>query len=420
MNKPGLSHIRFIRMNAHMSEKNIKVTFTIILVIVSGLKTAFAGSPDCTVSLLFRQLETESLFIPKDFNYRPDIFKSQIFNPPFKISTDLRLCYFVADLQLADNEDISGNQTIKNKQAIKNNKKVWLWLALIFVFDATALIIFIYQKRKKKKYKPESVATVADLNALDINKKNLSVQKEDYPNTIFLFGNFQFLQNGVEISNKFSPLLKELFLLIILHSSGKNKGITTTNLIDKLWADMSDKNARNNMAVNIGKLRAILGPDFHEILVNQSGSWKFETDENKPVLYCDYFKCLDILEIKREYSFADIELLISIIHKGGLLVNFNYEWLDVFKANVSNTIIDTLLVFATKNKENVSPDFLIKIADTIMLFDMVNENAMELKCKAFVSMGKHSMVNDTYSKFIREYKILYDVEYPRSLKSVIG
>ena len=239
--------------------------------------------------------------------------------------------------------------------------------------------------------------------------------------TILLFGSFQFYQSdGTEISSKFSPLLKELFLIILLHSSNNGNGISTNNLTEVFWPGMSDKNARNNLAVNIGKIRGILGPEHHELLYNQSGYWKFINDKYESQLYCDYSECVSVLKRNGEFTEEEILKILNIIQRGSLLSDLSYEWLDGFKAKISNSIIDILLGFTTSQGNKISADLVIKIADTIMLFDMVNEHAMELKCTALVSLGKHSLAKDTYSKFEKEYKILYDIAFNRSFKSIIN
>ncbi|MBN2484966.1 MAG: hypothetical protein JXB34_03230 [Bacteroidales bacterium] len=320
---------------------------------------------------------------------------------------------------------INSNFVIANKlssagQPSGNEVKVWLWLLLIVVFDVSALIVFLVRKKKRKAYIPNEPEAILPSEGVDLYFGTASKFCQEYTNSALLFGNFRFLRSdGTELSNKFSPLLKELFLLILVHSVGNSKGITTSGIIEKLWPGMPEKNARNNLAVNIGKLRALLGPDFHELMVNHNGYWKIAGDENNNLFYCDYCHCVNILEQKGEFTFDNIQLLIGIIQKGGLLTDLEYEWLDAHKANISNNVIDTLLRFVAKNKANISASLIVTISDTVMLFDMVNEHAMELKCKALVSMGRHSMANDTYARFVREYKTLYDIDFNKSLKSVI-
>ncbi len=297
--------------------------------------------------------------------------------------------------------------------------KVLLWLVIIVAFDLLILFIYLLRKRKLNSVvavEPTPAPTAGAILSLVDDERAINNR-----NAIFLFGNFKIhTTNQYDISGKFSPLLKELFLLIFLNSLNHNRGISSSYIVEKLWPDMADKNARNNLAVNIGKLRGVLGSDFHEQLVNQSGVWRFETHNNDANLYCDYIRCLHILKSKQEHSLAEIKSLMHIVQKGGLLVDLNYEWLDSFKANISNEIVDTLLAFMAGNSANVSPNLIIQMADAITLLDMANENAMEMKCKALVSLGKHSLANEIYLKFVKEYKILYNIDYKHDFKSIIS
>jgi two-component SAPR family response regulator len=97
--------------------------------------------------------------------------------------------------------------------------------------------------------------------------------------------------------------------------------------------------------------------------------------------------------------------------KGGFLINTNYDWLDDFKSDISDTIIDTLVTFAEKCKLETDVEFIIHLADCIFNFDKVNEEAMILKCKAEYFRGNHSLAKMTYEKFAREYQKIYDEEF---------
>lgn len=162
-----------------------------------------------------------------------------------------------------------------------------------------------------------------------------------------------------------------------------------------------------------------MGPELGTLLKSISSHWKFDLEGQENLVYCDYWEVWKILRSESRNSKDRISNLIHLIHRGGLLLNSNYEWMDSFKARISNEIIDLLSAYSTDKGAKSNPDFIIKIADTISMFDMINEQAMELKCKALLSLGKHSMAKDTYNKFVNEYLILYDVPYHRSLKQII-
>jgi hypothetical protein len=100
-------------------------------------------------------------------------------------------------------------------------------------------------------------------------------------------------------------------------------------------------------------------------------------------------------------------------------LNSSYEWLDDFKADVSDKIVDTLVAFAEKFDVKTDAEFIIRLADCIFNFDRSNEEAMILKCKAEYCLGKHSLAKLTYEKFIKEYQLLYNEEYKRSFNELV-
>ncbi len=94
--------------------------------------------------------------------------------------------------------------------------------------------------------------------------------KQNYQ--LVLFGGFQvFNLNNEDITNKFSPLLKELFLLIFLYTYKNNKGITSDQISEYLWFGKSSSSARNNRAVNIAKLKTILSEIWSSRIDKENG-----------------------------------------------------------------------------------------------------------------------------------------------------
>lgn len=65
------------------------------------------------------------------------------------------------------------------------------------------------------------------------------------------------------------------------------------------------------------------------------------------------------------------------------------------------------------------PEFIIRLADSILNFDMVNEEAMTLKCQAEYFMGNHSLAKTTYETFYKKYKVMYGQEYDRAFIDIL-
>lgn len=296
---------------------------------------------------------------------------------------------------------------------------------LIFRILGIVLIIllgiagwFLLKIRKRDKFIIEDSLTheMFPDSTSQINSSGSVTDEINYQ--LIFFGGFQvFNKDFDDITNKFSPLLKELFLLIMLNTFKNNKGIASDKISEILWYDKSEKSARNNKAVNIAKLRNILGEIGGCELTKKTGYWKIipENGKNKS----DYLDFLNITASKRNLTKQKINQLIKITEKGAFLHNVQYDWLDEFKASVSETIIDTLIEFANSCDIKKEAEFIIHLADCVYNFDVINEDAMILKCKAEHCMGKHSLAKSTYERFFKEYMLMYNQEYEKSFLSVI-
>ncbi|MCK7532004.1 MAG: hypothetical protein MZV63_13755 [Marinilabiliales bacterium] len=128
---------------------------------------------------------------------------------------------------------------------------------------------------------------------------------------------------------------------------------------------------------------------------------------------------MEISGSKSNLTKLNICRLLEITRKGGFLINTNYEWLDDFKSDISDRIIDTLVAFTEKCKLETDAEIIIKLADCIFNFDKVNEEALVLKCRAEYFLGNHSLAKVTYEKFVKEYQKLYDEEFKKSFNEIL-
>jgi two-component SAPR family response regulator len=236
--------------------------------------------------------------------------------------------------------------------------------------------------------------------------------------SIYLFGNLHvFDTEANNISRLFTPLLKELFLLILVFSIRRKTGVSSEKLNEILWFDKSKKDALNNRSVNIAKLKTILEKIGLCTLSKTTGYWKIEIDYNQ--IHVDYQQYLNIVDKKQALDKPGIESLFTLIQKGSLLLDTDYEWLDEFKAEVTNEIMDRLLLYAHSVDMAADPEMLIQTTNHIFHFDPVNEDAMQIQCKVLASLGKHSLSKRVYEKFVKDYKSIYNEDYNRSFHSII-
>lgn len=302
-------------------------------------------------------------------------------------------------------------------------RTVWLFGALV---GLALLSYWLYrympgQLGKQKAVKMPVIIPVPELSAMEPERTDAETVVPEkpaaYKSCIFLFGNLQLYDDdGNEITKQFSPLVKELFLVVLLYSI-RWEGISSEKLKELLWFDKPSESARNNRSVNIAKLKAILEKMRHCQVSKETGYWKIKIDEEK--LDVDYMHYLRLIGNRKLLSKQSIVALAEITKRGNFLANVEYEWLDSFKSEISNEIVDAYLRYAASVKIADDAEFLVKLANYVFYFDPVNEEAMILKCKALAHLGKHSLAKSTFENFAREYNRIYGEDFRKDMPEVL-
>jgi two-component SAPR family response regulator len=312
--------------------------------------------------------------------------------------------------------------------AIGNTAGLSWWIYLLIAIIIGAAITYYILRKNKRSRQPlspqadpqpvtQNIPPPATSNLQPV-PANLQSAAATSANAIYLFGEMQVVdQEGADITKQFTPLVRELFLIILLYTIRKGRGVSSEKLTELLWSDKSTQSARNNRSVNIAKLKAILDKLPGCQLSNETGNWKIEIDYEN--IYVDYQQYLQIVQGKTTLTRQKINDLAAITRRGGFLSHLEYPWLATFKADVSNDIIDTYLNFAGTISIADDPEFLVKLANDIFHFDPVNEDAMAIKCRALVHQGKHSLAKTAFENFAKEYKTLYGENFPRDFQSIL-
>ncbi|HMH20393.1 MAG TPA: hypothetical protein VK563_01395 [Puia sp.] len=235
---------------------------------------------------------------------------------------------------------------------------------------------------------------------------------------IFLFGNFEVITvAGEKLTKSFTPLLKELFLLLAIDSIRYDKGVSAEKLNETLWNDRHIKDAINNRSVNIAKLKNILEKMEGCTINKASGYWKLELDENN--VQVDFARYVLVFSRNSQGREA-VNELISITQRGPFLPQTDYQWLDNIKSEISNFIIDTLLRYCQAVNLAENAESIITICDSIFFFDESNEIALKLKCKSLIALGRHTLAKNSFEKYNIKYREIYGEDYKESYASVIG
>ena len=295
-------------------------------------------------------------------------------------------------------------------------KYLWSYVSvglMLIVF----IIVFILMRKKRRKMEVQSTVFANQIEANTLDQYVLPVKEIKRPG-IYLLGGFQIIdKENHDKTGEFTPAMKYLLTLIILYTLKNGKGISNVKLKEILWYDKSDDSARNNRGVNISKIRMILSSIGAIEVTNENSYWYINFNEDA---YCDYNEALALLKTIPKNSDLSIENLVNllqIISAGELLPNIQEDWMDNFKSDYSNLVIDALLSIKENKNLADNPKLLILIADTILVLDTLNEDAIKLKCKSLIKLGRIKIAIDVFNSFCKEYKMLLNEEFECSFES---
>lgn len=260
---------------------------------------------------------------------------------------------------------------------------------------------------------PPEITTSKDMGAPENEENDLKPLSR-----IILFGNFEVLTaEGSNITKQFTPLLKEMFLLILITSVRYQRGVSAEKLTEVLWNDKDLKDAKNNRSVNLVKLKNVLDKLSGCTISRETGAWRFDYDPAS--IYIDLAAYLNLLKNDQWERSHKAKGLRQIVKQGGFLQEIHYEWLDGIKAEVSNDIIEFFLKYAERLNVHTENEEILKACEVIFSFDELNERALVLKCKSLIALGRHTLAKNIFTKFTVKYKEIYGEDYSQPFNTLV-
>jgi hypothetical protein len=245
-----------------------------------------------------------------------------------------------------------------------SNKVNWV---LLVVASLALLSLLLYLARKKLQAAKQVIAA-DDKSELKENLPTIApvlvqaIPEKNPPSSIYLFGQFQvFDKEANDITRLFTPLLKELFLIITIYTMRNGRGISSEELNEILWHNKSDKDAKNNRSVNIVKLKTILEKIGNCAINKKSGFWQLEAEDAD--MYIDYKKYVLLTHAPAEATKANMYVLLDIIKRGAFLAQTEYNWLDDIKSEISNFVINACLSIIKSQDISKDPESIIEITN---------------------------------------------------------
>lgn len=231
--------------------------------------------------------------------------------------------------------------------------------------------------------------------------------------SVRLLGGFRvFDAKGEDITNQFTPTLKNLLILLILHTGKNPMGIPNSKILTLLWGDKEEEAAKNNRNVYMSRLRNILVQIGDVTVQSHNGFRNISFGEGTT---CDYLEAMRLFE---DNSNENIDRLLELLLNGMVLPNVENDIVDTFKSAFSDRTLD--LFSALLKQPGLSANQKLKIADTLFQHDFINEDALIAKCRIRHAQGRTGLAQATYAAFCKEYKSIIGSDYPNSLSDILN
>ena len=319
--------------------------------------------------------------------------------------------------------ELNANEIAKEYQKIEVNYAVVSSLYVkIGIAIAAFLIIFLALKFWKKGLIRAKLSPVPE----EPVKKHHNRDQKSLINAaekILCFGTLRIINSeGVDIAKKLSPKLKQLFVIVLLHSIGDKDGISTKKLTEALWPGMSPKNAKNTRGTNIQNLRAILSEAKEMNLTFRDKSWYLDIGKN---CFCDYQEVLNYLndlgrsDIAVAYLEEQLPQLFSILKADRFFVNMSDSWLDPIVENMSNRIIEFCYDISKILDLDKHSTLMYDLASVMYIYDDLNEHALQIKLQILIRQGKLSLAHTAYDNFAKLYEKIYGEVYTVKFEDMV-
>ena len=373
--------------------------------------------------------EMETLSDTIEFYFRDlDSFCDLYYSP--KLSKLIAVASYSDDHQKSkiniytlDYPPVKESEVIQSDQTPVKYKGI-LGIIISVILLISILVLLILRNSRKKN---QQIKTGGQQNIIQENVP-VEVEKSFYLDTVYkksiiFFGGFQVYDNeGNNITGEFTPTLKFILTLILLYTSKNNKGISSVKLQELLWFDKSEVAARNNRSVNMRKLRLLLQTLGNIDINNDNGYWTISTAGN---VFSDYWEALKLIKTIQSNNAnlpEDMLRLLELISYGPMLPDIQFEWVDSFKNDFANSVIDILMNFLNNSNSPYSNnhELRIKIADGILKIDPISEEAIAIKCNALFKIGKKGLAKASFDNFAKEYKSFLGEPYTGSLKNFLN
>ncbi len=285
----------------------------------------------------------------------------------------------------------------------RDGRSVWLPVGII---AGVLLLIGIIVVRRPKRTVGTAMASGPEESGEQNDEAIVRETREQQANSVWLLGDFSvFDRDAREITYRFSSKIRQLFLLVLLHSGKDTDGISSAEISAILWPEKED--SKNIRGVTFKALRDILADLDGLILIHENHKWRIEIDPG--VCICDYTVIMNTVPGQYDGSCPAPELT-DLLMRGDFIHLYSYKWMDSFKFRFEEHVerlIRPLLDAALSAKDYPQ---VYKLANCLQFTHPLNEEYLKIQLKALKNMGKHDQALSKYKLFAEEYRKSYGVD----------
>ncbi len=284
------------------------------------------------------------------------------------------------------------------------------YIGALIIILLIGAFIWLYKRRR-----PQHVALdIAEPENEVLVEEKIEEQKT---NSVYLLGEFiVFDKKGRDITYLFSPKIKQLFILILLNSK-ENNGIGSKKISQLLWPDKDIAKTKNIKGVTFNHLRSAMGDIEGIELTFLNDIYFFNTND---AFFCDYYVVIDTLKrtpgTEKETLIADN---FELINRGSFLSDIADVWLDDFKVNYEELVMNELLPQLEKSYAEENYKVVLEISKLILNTDPFNDTALKYQLKSYRRLKGIDHSKKIYDQFVAEYKKSLGVDYPISLDKIL-
>jgi two-component SAPR family response regulator len=285
--------------------------------------------------------------------------------------------------------------------------RAWMWMIVAgFVLGGGGVVVILWRRPKRPAVVAELLPVVEERIVVVAPAPEASAH-DSSRNAVYLMGEFvAYDQKGNDITHLFSPKIKQLFVLILLHSMD-GKGIGSKKISAKLWPEKDPAKTKNIKGVTFNHLRSILSDIEGIELVFQNDHYSFQFGE---AFFCDF--CV--------LSGADPISNLRLMARGPLLADVPEAVLDDFKSSFEDRLIGLLIPEMIKLYGAGDFKLAQDIAKLILTIDSFNEEALKYQLKSCRRLKGIEYSRKAYEQFTQGYEKSLGVAYHVSFDKILG